>query len=57
MRIANHPDKLKRKGGLSVQDMMAIDAKAQEVGHAADVLSDLSSRAKYDMDVLAGVAK
>ena len=56
MRIENHPDRLKRQGRLSVQEMMAIDARAQEVGHAADILSNLASRSRYDVDVLAGIA-
>ena len=56
MRVECHPDKLKRKGGLSAVDRMAIDARAQEVSHAADILSDFASRCNYDTEVATGRA-
>ncbi len=56
-RIACHPDKLKRKGGLSREESDKIDVRAVEVGYAADILTDPESRRKYDYQVEDGIAE
>jgi len=55
-RIECHPDKLKRKEGLSREESDKIDVTAVEVGYAADVLTDPESRRKYDFQVEDGIA-
>lgn len=47
-RIEVHPDRLKRKKGLSLKELEAIDTKAKNVGFAAEVLGDKRLRRKYD---------
>lgn len=49
MRIKVHPDRLKRAGGLTVEQERAIDLEAKLVGQAADVLSDPGLRRGYDL--------
>ena len=51
-RIACHPDKLKRKEGLTQERLDAIDEQAKEVGFAAEVLCDRRKRASYDMQLM-----
>lgn len=48
-RIETHPDRLKRKPGLSPQELEAIDTNAKNVGFAADVLGDPALRRQYDL--------
>ena len=48
MRIACHPDKLKREPGLTQGQINEIDERAKQVGGAADVLLDLGAKARYD---------
>lgn len=47
-RIEVHPDRLKRKQGLSPKQLQAIDIKAKNVGFAAEVLGDQDLRRQYD---------
>ena len=56
-RIETHPDRLKRKPGLTERQKAKIDEEAAKVGHAADILSDPISRLQYDQDVRAGRAQ
>ena len=51
MRVKMHPDRRKRKEGLTVEEEGAIDLEAKLVGQAADVLSDPNARLKYDCQV------
>ena len=51
MRVKTHPDRLKRKEGLTVEEERAIDVEAALVGQAADILSDPILREKYDRNV------
>ena len=46
--MKTHPDRLKRREGLTEEIKHDIDAKAALVGQAADVLSDPTLRANYD---------
>lgn len=48
MRIACHPDKLKRQQGLTKAQLDEIDETAKRVGGAADTLTDSVARARYD---------
>ena len=48
MRVKTHPDRLKRREGLTEEEERAIDREAALVGQAADVLSDPVLREKYD---------
>ena len=48
MRVKTHPDRLKRREGLTEEEMSAIDKEAALVGQAADTLSDPDLRYKYD---------
>ncbi len=48
MRVKTHPDRLKRRAGLTEEEKRAIDAEAALVGQAADVLSDPDLRLEYD---------
>lgn len=48
MRVKTHPDRRKRREGLTVEEERKIDAEAKLVGQAADVLSDPVLREKYD---------
>ena len=56
-RIESHPDKLKRKKGLSPNELAEIDSRAMEVGRAADTLSDPALRSQYDSKVAMGMAE
>lgn len=56
-RIACHPDKLKKKEGLSRDESDQIDVRAVEIGYAADILTDPDSRRKYDYQVEDGIAE
>ena len=49
MRVMTHPDRLKRREGLTAEQGKAIDKEAARVGEAADVLSDPLARALYDL--------
>lgn len=51
-RVATHPDRLKRKGGLTDAQMVEIDELAKRVGCAADVLMDPGKKAVYDLNFL-----
>lgn len=51
MRVKTHPDRLKRREGLTDEEKRAIDAEAALVGQAADVLSDPDLRREYDRTV------
>ena len=51
MRVKTHPDRLKRREGLSEEQERKIDTDAALVGQAADVLSDPALREKYDRSV------
>ena len=42
MRIASHPDKLK-KSGMTEEELKAIDEQAAKVGQAAEILSNPKS--------------
>lgn len=48
MRVKTHPDRRKRRAGLTEEEVCAIDKEAALVGQAADVLSDPESRYRYD---------
>ena len=48
MRVKTHPDRLKRKEGLTEGEERGIDVEAALVGQAADILSDPVLREKYD---------
>ena len=48
MRIEVHPDRLRRKEGLTSTDFDAIDEQAKKVGWAADILCDPVAKARYD---------
>ena len=48
MRVKTHPDRLKRREGLTEEEMTVIDKEAALVGQAADVLSDPELRYRYD---------
>lgn len=48
MRVKTHPDRLKRREGLSEDEIRVIDLEAALVGEAADVLSDPGMRYRYD---------
>ena len=54
MRVKKHPDRRKRREGLSSEEMEKIDVEAALVGQAADVLSDAKLRAKYDSKLRGG---
>lgn len=56
-RVETHPDRLKRKPGLSQRQKASIDEEAAKVGYAADILSDPVSRMRYDQKVRAGRAE
>ena len=47
-RIETHPDRLERRGDLSVQEKEMIREQAKRVGFAADILSDTRKRREYD---------
>ena len=46
MRVKCHPDKMK-KPGMSDKELAEIDAKAAQVGQAADTLSDPNAVSVY----------
>ena len=48
VRIACHPDKLKRQRGLTQAQQDEIDENAKRVGGAADILTDPTAKAVYD---------
>lgn len=48
MRVKTHPDRLKRREGLTEEEIREIDVEAALVGEAADVLSDPGMRYRYD---------
>lgn len=48
MRVKMHPDRLKRQGGLTLEQEERINVEAALVGQAADILSNPEARAKYD---------
>lgn len=48
VRIASHPDTLKRQQGLTLAQIDEIDEQAKRVGGAAEVLTDSRARARYD---------
>ena len=52
-RIEVHPDRLKRREGLSEEEMAEIDQVAMEVGEAALTVSGVRERAVYDAEVRA----
>lgn len=49
-RIRTHPDKFS-KCELSKDEMAKVTANSQDVGLAADILTDPAKRAQYDFDV------
>ena len=49
MRVATHPDKLK-KPGMSESQLKQIDERAAKVGEAAQILSDPKSKKAYDRE-------
>ncbi len=56
-RIECHPYRLKRRDGLSRDEFARIDKRAEEVGCAADILTNPALRSKYDRQVAAGKAE
>ena len=48
MRIACHPDKLKRAEGLSEAQLNDIDERAKQVGGATEVLTASAAESLYD---------
>ena len=48
MRIKTHPGRLKRRGGLTEEQEIAIDVEAARVKEASDVLTDPTLRRAYD---------
>ena len=52
-RIEVHPDRLKRREGLSEEEMAEIDQVAMEVEEAALTLSGVREREVYDAQVRA----
>ncbi|KAI4257792.1 MAG: hypothetical protein LQ352_001507 [Teloschistes flavicans] len=52
MRIACHPDRLKRQQGLTPAQLQEIDYIAKVVGGAADVLTDVTAKARYDFELV-----
>lgn len=53
-RIETHPDNFKRRGGDMAQDRVdRLEEEAKMVGWAADILSDVVLREKYDARLLA----
>ena len=48
MRIKTHPGRLKRRGGLTEEQEIAIDVEAARVREASDVLTDPTLRRAYD---------
>ena len=49
-RVEVHPDKLKKEG-MSDSECAEIDAAAAKVGQAADVLTNLEMKLKYDHEM------
>ena len=56
-RIESHPDKLKRKEGLSPKELAEIDSRAMDVGHAAETLSNPVLRCQYDSKLAMGMVE
>ena len=50
-RIETHPDRLERQNGLSLEEKEVIREKAKQVGFAADILTDVERKQKYDLDL------
>ena len=56
-RIETHPDRLKRRLGLTTRELERIDEEAGTVGNAADILSSPALRAEYDKAVGSGAQR
>ena len=48
LRIACHPDRLKRQEGLTHEQLLEIDERAKNVGWAAETLCNPAKKEKYD---------